>query len=195
MPAARSCALQWLSNAVPCLAWDFRFSGIQSQLSCHESLCPESLFPHRLSGHTCLFFSSSYPRLSLSFFVMLLHFRSSLGLDAEAKVVKGGKERIYSFNYRDSLNQQQNKRNTYHCSSPAILAWQKWFSVRDIFFRALTPNLICSLGYVIAQNVLMLFCWKDFALCNSFCSDSSSLPSGSSKWKEGIFPHEGKGRK
>lgn len=42
------------------------FSGIRCQPGCPESLCPESLFPRHLSSHTCLF-SSSYPRLSLSF--------------------------------------------------------------------------------------------------------------------------------
>lgn len=31
-------------------------------------------------------------------------------------------------------------------------------SVRDKFFRALTANLMCPLGYVIAQNVLVFFC-------------------------------------
>lgn len=103
------------------------FSGIQWQLSCPESLCLESLFPHHLSSHTCLFSSSSSsPRLSLSFFFVMLNFKSSLGLEAEAKVVKGGRERIYSFNYRDTLSKK--KGNIYHCSSPAISAWQRWFS-------------------------------------------------------------------
>lgn len=64
---------------------------------------------------------------SLSF-VMLLRFKCSPGLDAEAKVVKGGRERIYSFNYRDSLNKTNKQKTIYHCSSPTILSRQRWFS-------------------------------------------------------------------
>lgn len=86
------------------------FSRMWCQLSCPKSLCLESLFPHHLSSHTCLFSSSSYPRISLSFFLWCCYTKSSLGLDVEAKVVKGGRERIYSFNYRDSLNKQTKKK-------------------------------------------------------------------------------------
>lgn len=157
------------------------FSGIRCQLHCPESLCPESLFPHHLSSHTCLFSSSSStPDFLLSLFFLCV-FKSSLGLDAEAKVVKVGRERIYSFNHRDPLNVKKKKKIT-------VVLLQFWYgkdcsllSVRDTFFRALTANLVCPLGYVIAQNVLVFFCWKDCALCNSLCSDLSSQPSGSSK--------------
>lgn len=115
-----SACLFWSGSAMLFPAWhgiSLCFSGIRCQRSCPESLCPESLFPHRLSSHTCFFSSSpsSSPRPSLSFFVMLFHFKSSLGLEAEAKVVIGGRERIYSFNYRDSLenNKNNNKKREY----------------------------------------------------------------------------------
>lgn len=111
----------------------------------------------------------------------MLNFKSSLRLEAEAKVVKGGRERIYSFNYRDSLNKK--KKEIF--ITVVLLQFQhgkgdSLLSVRDRFFRALTANFICPLGYVTAQNVLVFFCWRDCALCNSFCSDSSSQHLGSS---------------
>lgn len=66
------------------------------------------------------------PQTFYFLYFFLCVFKSSLGLDAEAKVVKVGRERIYSFNHRDPLNVK--KKNKKSLSSPAILAWQRLFS-------------------------------------------------------------------
>lgn len=63
MPAGHSYMLQWVSNAVLWLVWDFLlFLRDTMSLSCPESPCPERIFPYHLSSHICLF-SSSYPDL------------------------------------------------------------------------------------------------------------------------------------
>ena len=161
----------------------FCFPGIRCQLSCPEFTRPERLFPRHLSNHICLF-CSSYPRPSFSFFCDVdrlpvpwtVHMWDSP--EAEAKVVEGGRERIYPLNYRDSLI----KKGIFI----TVVFLRFWsgkssppFSVRGWFFRALTVNQISPLEYMIAWNVLVFSCWKDYALCNGFCSVLTSQPSGS----------------